>query len=130
MSSFVQAENERAPSTSSRSQHLNPFGAHDADVPGPRPVRLNECTHERHKILRRGGVHSEQNDAGLFNRLPALNGNLPEVLIQSHHDTSLGFGSVQEGQVFPSSAIAASPEDVVAIGSKRFDQRPRKVLVR
>jgi hypothetical protein len=39
-------------------------------------------------------MNSEQNDAGLFERDPALNGNLPEVLVQRQQDARVGFGEV------------------------------------
>ena len=118
-----------APSALSSSQHLNPVGGDGADVSSPCPIRLNQRPHERLEILRCRGVNSEQNDAGLFERDPALNGNLPEVLIQRQHDARFGFGEVQQDNVFPSSAISPGPTDIVAVGAKRFDNRPRKVLV-
>lgn len=58
-----------------------------------------------------------------------LNGNLPEVLIQRQHDTPLGFGKVQKDNILPSRAIGPGPKDIVAVGAKRLDNRPRKVLV-
>ncbi len=40
-------------------------------------------------------MNSKQDDARLFDRNPALNGNLPEVLIQRQYDARFGFGEVQ-----------------------------------
>ena len=74
-------------------------------------------------------MNSEQNDAGSFQRDPALNGNLPEVLIERQHDARFGFGQIQKYDVFPSRAIGAGPKYIVAAGAKRLDDWLRKVLI-
>jgi len=74
-------------------------------------------------------MNPEQNNAGLFERNAALNGNLPEVLIQRQYDARLRFGNVQKDKILPSGAISQGPKDIMAIGAKRLDERPRKVLV-
>jgi len=74
-------------------------------------------------------MNSEQNDAGSFQRDPALNGNLPEVLIERQHDARFGFGQIQRDDVFPSSAISAGPNYILAVGAKCLDDWLRKVLI-
>lgn len=96
---------------------------------GPCPIRLDKRPYKRIEILRGCGVNSEQNDSGLFRRDPALNGKLPEVLIQRQHNPSFGFGQCQEDNVLPSGTVSPGPKDIVAFGAKRLDSRPRKVLV-
>ena len=70
------------------------------------------------------------NHAGLIQRDPALNGNLPEVLIERHHDARFGFGRVQENYIAPSGAIRPGPKDIVADGAKPLHDWLRKVFVR
>ena len=74
-------------------------------------------------------MNPKQDHAGLFERNPALNGNLPEVLVQRQHDTAFGFGQVQKGGVVPSGAIGPGPKHIMKAGAKRLDDRFRKVLV-
>ena len=57
-------------------------------------------------------MNPRQDHAGLFERNPALNGNLPEVLIQRQHDAGLGFGEVQKDSVLPCGAIGSGPEQL------------------
>ena len=123
-------QTESGPSPLSGSQHLNPVGGDDAGVSGPRPIRLNKRPHERFDILRCCRMNPEQSDARLLQRYPALNGNPPEILVERQHDALFGFGQVQKGDVFPSTAISAGPKDVVAASTKCLDAWLRKVLVR
>src|SRR5271168_3938085 len=116
-------------SSFSSGRHLNPVGGDDADVSGPHRIRLNKHPHERFDSLRCCRMNSEQSDAGLLQRDPALNCNLPEVLIERQHDARFGFGQVQKNNVFPSGIISAGPEDVVAPSAKCLDAWLWKVLV-
>ena len=74
-------------------------------------------------------MSAKQDDARLFERNPALNGNLPEVFVQRQHDAGLGFGEVQKDRVFPPDAIGPSPKHIMAAGGKGLDDRLREVLV-
>lgn len=74
-------------------------------------------------------MNSKPDDAGLFERNPALNGNLPEVLVQSQENPGFRFGELKKFSVLPSSAIGPCPTHVVAISAKRFDGRLRKVFI-
>src|ERR1044071_184707 len=96
---------------------------------GPRGVRYDKRAHKRLEFLRSRWMDSEQNDTGLFQWVSALNGNLPEVLLERQHDARLCFGQVQEGDVFRSREISAGPQNVVTLGSKIVDNRLREVLV-
>jgi Sigma-70, region 4/Sigma-70 region 3 len=80
-------------------------------------------------MLRRGGVDSEKYNTRLFQRGAALDGNLPEVLIQRQHDACFRLGAFEEGDVFPPDAICPCPQDIVAMIAKRVDNRPGEVLV-
>jgi hypothetical protein len=121
--------NGESASISSSREHLNSVDGHDADVTGEGPIRLDKRSDNRTEILRSCGVNPEQNDAGLCQRDPTLNCDLPEVLIERQNDACFEFGQVQKDCVFPSSAISAGPKDVVAIGTKCLDDLLRKVLV-
>ena len=74
-------------------------------------------------------MNSEQNDSGFFQRAPALNGDLPEVLVEGQHDTRLGLGPIQQGDVAYSGQIRASPQNIVAVSPKRLYDRLWKVLI-
>jgi len=74
-------------------------------------------------------MDSEQNYPGSFQRTPALNGDLPEVLIERQHEACFGFRQIQQGDVACSGEIRAGPQNVVAIRSKLLYDRLRKVLV-
>ena len=97
---------------------MDPVGGNDADVPGPGLVRLQECADERFDILGNRRINPKQDHARLFERNPALNGNLPEVLVQRQHDTAFGFGQVQKGGVVPSGAIGPGPPHIVAADAR------------
>ena len=79
---MMERQTESATSLPASGQHLKPVGGDDANVSGPRPFRRNQYPHEWLDILGRGGMNSEQNDTGSFERDPALHRNLPEVLVQ------------------------------------------------
>ena len=74
-------------------------------------------------------MSAKQDDARLFERNPALNGNLPEVLVQCQHDAGLGFGEVRKDRILPSGAIGPGPKHIMAAGAKGLDDRLREVLV-
>jgi len=74
-------------------------------------------------------MRAKQDDARLFERNPALHGNLPEVLVERQHNTRFGFGQIQKDNVFLSHAISPGPKDIVAAGAKGLDDWLRKVLV-
>lgn len=105
-------------------------------MPGPSPIRFDKRAHERPEILGSGGTNSEQNDTGLFEWNPALNGNLPEVLIQREHDARFSLGAVQEGNVLPSRAVSPGPKYIVAprcatpptIGFGKFSSARKRIL--
>ena len=63
-------------------------------------------------------MDSKENHATSVERSPLLNCELPKVLIEGQHDALFGFGKVQKGGVFPSSAITAGPKDVVTANAK------------
>jgi hypothetical protein len=62
----------------------------------------------------------------LFERNPALNGNLPEVLVERQHDARFGFGKIQENSVLPSGAIGPGPQYIMILGAKCLDNRRGK----
>ena len=72
---------------------------------------------------------SKQDDTRLFEWNPALNGNLPEVLVQYQHDAGLGLGKIQQDGILPSGAIGPGPAHIVAGGAESLDDRLGKVLV-
>lgn len=74
-------------------------------------------------------MNSKPDDAGLLEGNPALNGNLPEVLIQSQQNPGFRFGKLKEFRVLPSGAMGSSPTHVVAISTKHLDGWLREVLV-
>lgn len=74
-------------------------------------------------------MNAEQNDSGLFQRGSALNGDLPEVLIERQQDARFGFRQIQQDGVFCSREMRAGPQDIVPLGSKRLNDWLRKVLV-
>jgi hypothetical protein len=74
-------------------------------------------------------MSSKQDDARLFERNPALHGNLPEVLVQHQQDAGLGFGKIQQDGILPSGAIGPGPKHIMAAGAKGLDDRLREVLV-
>jgi hypothetical protein len=43
---------------------------------------------------------------------PALNGDLPEVLIERRHDARFGFRQVQKDDVFPSESLIGEEADL------------------
>ncbi len=65
-------------------------------------------------------MDSEQNDPGLFQRAPTLNGDLPEVLVERQHEARFGLRQIQQSDVACSGEIRTGPRNVVAIGSKRL----------
>ena len=71
----------------------------------------------------------KQDDTGLFERNPPLNGNLPGVLVERQHDARLGFRKVQEDSVLSFGASGPGPKHIMILGAKRLDNRPRKVFV-
>ena len=68
-------------------------------------------------------MSAKQDDARLFERNPALNGNLPEVLVQCQHDAGLGFGEVRKDRILPSGAIGPGPKHIMAADAKSLDRR-------
>ena len=68
-------------------------------------------------------MSAKQDDARLFERNPALNGNLPEVLVQHQQDAGLGFGKIQQDGILPSGAIGPGPPHIVAADAKCLDRR-------
>jgi hypothetical protein len=102
----------------SGSQHLNSGGRDYADVPSPMPAPVGKRAYERIEIPGCGRMNPEQNHAGMFQRSPALNGDLTEVLVERQYDSLFGFGEIQKVDVFPAGAIGAGPKDVVAGGAE------------
>lgn len=94
----------------------------------PRRIRRDEGTYKRRQPLGRCRMNSEQNNPGLFQWTSTLNGDLPKVLVKRQHDSGFGFRQIQQDNVPCSRVIRASPQDVVALGSKRVNNRLRKVL--
>ncbi len=74
-------------------------------------------------------MNSKPDYAGLFERNPALNGNLPEVLIQSQQNPGFRFGELKKFSILPSSAMRPGPTHVVAIGAQRLYGRLRKIFI-
>lgn len=74
-------------------------------------------------------MNSKPDDAGLFERRPALNGNLPEVLIQSQQNSGFRFGELKKFGVLPSSAMGPSPIHVVAVSPKHLDGRLWEIFI-
>jgi hypothetical protein len=50
-------------------------------------------------------MNSEQNDPGLLQWLPALNGDLPEVLVERQDDAGFGLRPIQQRDVACSGEI-------------------------
>ena len=94
-------------SNPSDSQHLNSVGGDSAGMSSPSSIHLVKGTHERLEIRRGRWMNKKQNNAGLFQRRPALNCNPPEVLIQRKHDARFGFREVQQGRVLPSGQVSS-----------------------
>ena len=92
---------------------------------GPPGVRRDKRAYQRPELLGSRGVNSEQNNTGSFQGASALNGNLPEVLGESHRDARFGFRHIQQDDVLPSGEIGAGPHDIVAVGAKGLDDWPR-----
>ena len=65
-------------------------------------------------------MNLEQNDTGLFQWAPTLNGDPPEILVECQHDARLRLRQIQQGDVAFSGEIRAGPQNVVAVGSKRL----------
>lgn len=95
----------------------------------PHSIRRDERTYKRPQPLGRRRMNAEQNDPGLFEWTSTLNGDLPKVLVKRQHDASFGFRQIQQDDVPRSRVIRAGPQNVVALGSKRVNNRLRKVLV-
>jgi hypothetical protein len=74
-------------------------------------------------------MNAEQNDPGLFQWTSPLNGDLPKVLVKRQHDASFDFRQIQQDDVPCSRVIRASPQNVVALGSKHVNNRLQKILV-
>jgi len=74
-------------------------------------------------------MNPEQDNTGSFEMNPALEGDLPEVFVQRQYDARFGFGEAQKDNILPSRAIGPGPKDIVAIGTKRLDNRLWKVLI-
>lgn len=72
--------------------------------------------YQRPELFGSRGMNPEQNNAGLFQWPSALNGNLPEVLVEREDGASFGFSQIQQGKVFPSGEIRAGPEHIVTFG--------------
>lgn len=71
----------------------------------------NPCN-ERSGTLRNSGVNSEQNDTGLFEGAPTLNGNPPEVLIgEEAHLSRNRKGLVFVGQI---AGVRQAGENVIS----------------
>jgi hypothetical protein len=94
ISALLSAGENDGASLFARRYHLNSVNRDDADVSRPRRVCLDKRTHERCEIFGSCRMNSEQNDSRLFQRVAALNGDLPEVLVEGQHDTRLGLGPI------------------------------------
>jgi hypothetical protein len=104
-------------SPSAHRDHLNSVDRNDADMAGPRGVRLGESVHKRRETLGIRGMKSEQNDTGLRQWAAALNCNLPEVLVERQHDSCFGLREIQQGDVACSGEIRASPPSTLESGT-------------
>jgi len=65
----------------------------------------------------------------MFQRSTSLNGDLPKLLVERNHDSSLGFCQFQQGKVFGARKIRPRPQNIVVIGAQRLYNLPRKILV-
>jgi hypothetical protein len=74
-------------------------------------------------------MDSEQNDPGLFQWAPALDSDLPKVLVERQDDARFSLRQIEQGDVLRSGKVRARPQNVVALGSQRLDDRLRKVLI-
>jgi hypothetical protein len=74
-------------------------------------------------------MNPKQHHAGSFEGNPALNGYLPEVLVQRQHDAGFGFGDLQKDSVLQSGAFGSGPKHIMTLGAKRLYDWPREVLV-
>lgn len=74
-------------------------------------------------------MNPEQNNPGLFQWTSTLNSDLPKVFVKRQYDAGFGFRQIQQDGVRCARVIHASPQDIVALGSKRLNNRLRKVLV-
>ena len=64
------------------SQHLNAIRCDDADVTGPCGVCRDKCFDKRLEVYLRRWMNSKQDNAGFFQWASALDGDLPEVLVE------------------------------------------------
>lgn len=71
----------------------------------------------------------KQDHTRLFERNPALQRDLPEVLVEGQQDARLGFGDVQQIRILQAAAIGPGPHYVMASGAKGVDEGFREVLV-
>jgi hypothetical protein len=122
-------QRRKGDSLSAGRDHLNSVGRDDADMSCPRRIRRDEGMYKRCQPLGRRRMNSEQGNPGLFQWTSTLNGNLPKILVKRQHDAGFGFRQIQQDDVLCSRVIRASPQNVVALGSKHVNNRLRKVLV-
>jgi hypothetical protein len=108
---------------------LNAVWANDADLTRPRVVRLNKRSYERFDILRNSRMNSKKDAPRLFEGNPALNGDLPKILVQRHDDPRFAFGELKKVRILPAVALDSRPNDIVTFCAQDVDHSLRKVLV-
>ena len=74
-------------------------------------------------------MDSKKDDTSLLERLPALQGDLPEVRIKSQNQPALRLGVIKKRGVLPAGKVSPGPHHIMAVTAQDFKDWPRKILV-
>src|SRR5712691_5145124 len=70
-------------------------------------------------------MDSKKDDTSLLERLPALQGDLPEVRVKSQNQPALRLGVIKKRGVLPAGKVSPGPHHIMAVTA----QGPRKILL-
>ena len=82
------------------SDHEHAIFCDDGRVPFPLLIHCERAQHQRCDVLRDRRMNPKQNHAALFEGLPALNRDLPEIFIEGDQDSSVRFREFRSAASF------------------------------
>ncbi len=106
--------------------HQHAIHGNDAGVPAPFLAGFQCAEHQRGNVHRNRRMDAKQNHAAPFQRLAALDCDLPEVLVEGQQDPAIYFSEIQECGVARAGSAGAHPHHIVARLPQCLHGRQRK----
>jgi len=109
---------------------MDPIDAHDANQSTPLIAGAESSSSKRRQSFHDRWMNAKHHHTAPRNRLLALQGDLPEIPIESQNQSPFDFSHLDNGWISGARSCRPDPDHIVSVEAQRLYRRPRKILVR